>query len=312
MIISVAIPVYNGEKTIFKSVESALNQDYDGDYEVLVVNNASTDNTLDVLKSISNPKLRIVTNDQTCSQFANHNVCFEKSKGDYVLILHADDELMPEAVKICAKRIEERLYPQRYILCGHSMFNDVSEWLMRRTNIPMLHYNTVFSGETALRAFLPLVTPQPTGTCYSRRSIIEIGGFPDVPARAQEEAFLTLKAALNFFEFELTDRLVLRRLYSSTQSRMTQDEERKILLDFQKDLWDHCEEWQKATIKRLCIKYNISTWNEFLNIHPRKVSKRRAMFSIMKKPWKCDRWFNLFTLLTDFARTPEDYRLPNE
>lgn len=312
MILTVAIPVYNGEKTIRKSVESALNQDFDGEYEVLVVNNASTDNTLGVLNSINNSRLRIISNEKTCSQFANHNVCFEKAYGDYVLILHADDELMPEAVKICANRLAERLYPQRYILCGHSMYNDVSEWLMRETHIPMLNYNTVFSGETALRAFLTLVTPQPTGSCFSRKSILEIGGFPDVPARAQEEAFMTIKAALNFFEFELTDRLMLKRLVSSTQSKMTREEERDILLAFQNDLWNNCEEWQKSTIERLCRKYNISSWNCFLGIRPRRDSKRVAIYSIIKKPWKLERWARLFALLLDFARTPEDYRLPVE
>lgn len=309
MLLTIAIPVYNGERSIKRCIESALNQDYKEEYEVLVVNNASTDNTLNIISSINDSRIRVVNNPTTISMWKNHNKCFEEAKGDYVFIIHADDMATPEALKIIAKRLEERLYPKKYIMWGHSMFADATDWVMRRMDVPMLGYNMMFSGETALRILLTFATTQPTGALFSRQSTLAIGGYLDVDVPAPEESILTLRAAFNQFEFEIIDRLLFIREFSSTQSRMTREEETRSLVESMKAFWDEIDERKRNEIKRICNMYGISSWDRMLNTKVRKNIYMAKLKSAIKRPWRIDRWVNLFTTLHNFSKYPEDYRL---
>lgn len=56
MNLTIAIPTFNNEKTIKRAVESAMSQKYVNQYEILVVNNASTDSTSDTLREISDKR----------------------------------------------------------------------------------------------------------------------------------------------------------------------------------------------------------------------------------------------------------------
>ena len=81
MLFTIAIPTYNNVSTIKNAIDSALNQDYNQDYEVLVVNNASTDSTLEEISAYTGSKIRIVSNERTVDLFQNHTICFNEAKG---------------------------------------------------------------------------------------------------------------------------------------------------------------------------------------------------------------------------------------
>ncbi len=90
--ITIGIPVWNRETLVRKSVESALRQPGD-DIEILVVDNASTDRTWDVLCSYHDPRLRLVRNDRNVGLFGNFNRCIRLARGRYVVTLCSDDVL---------------------------------------------------------------------------------------------------------------------------------------------------------------------------------------------------------------------------
>lgn len=97
--ISVLLPVYNGEKYIQETMESVLGQSC-GDFECVVIDDGSTDNTLKLLQGFVDPRIRII--------HANHegivkalNLGLKKSQGEYVVRIDADD--------ICAKERFEKL-----------------------------------------------------------------------------------------------------------------------------------------------------------------------------------------------------------
>ena len=100
MLFSILIPTYNNEQTIARAISSSLNQDYAGDYEIIVVNNASTDSTLQKIREFTDPRLKVFTNTLTVHMYENHNLCIQHAKGDYVIFCHSDDELCPSALKI--------------------------------------------------------------------------------------------------------------------------------------------------------------------------------------------------------------------
>lgn len=89
--VSVIIPSYNREKTIKRAVESVLNQTY-SDLEVIVVDDCSTDNTLEVLKSIDDSRLKTYKLDKNSGACVARNYGIEKAKGEYVAFHDSDDE----------------------------------------------------------------------------------------------------------------------------------------------------------------------------------------------------------------------------
>lgn len=94
-LVSVIIPAYNAGKYIEMAVNSALNQSYPN-IEVVVINDGSTDDTLDVLSRFPNIVL-ISTENKGVSNARNMGI--EASKGEYISFLDADDELDELAVE---------------------------------------------------------------------------------------------------------------------------------------------------------------------------------------------------------------------
>lgn len=252
MLFTIAIPTYNNAKTVSKAIESAINQDYKDEYEVLIVNNASTDNTAEVLSQYKeNTIVRVETNAKTVDLFENHNVCFEKAKGDYVLFIHSDDELYPFALTVLEERIRQRHYPPRYILWGHSMLYDFQEYI----RIGNQQVNTVFSGANAIASFL-VGGLTPSGTCYSKKSILEIGGFPSMKSRATpNDWFILIWAAFNCFEFEMMDRMIYKRFLSGTASMVSTKKNEDIAnLEMFSILFEKLNDFQKKKLLKIIYK----------------------------------------------------------
>lgn len=87
---SVIIPVYNCEKLIKQCIESFLKQGFD-DYEIIAVDDCSTDNSLDVLKSINSKKLIVVEQKSNGGSAVARNKGVEFANGEYLWFVDADD-----------------------------------------------------------------------------------------------------------------------------------------------------------------------------------------------------------------------------
>ncbi|MFC1786435.1 glycosyltransferase [Halobacteriota archaeon] len=85
--ISVVIPAYNGEKTIGKTIESILNQKYEGEIEIIIVNDCSTDGTLEVVQQYPT---KIINNDTNLGLAYSVNKGVKASKNDIVSVIHED------------------------------------------------------------------------------------------------------------------------------------------------------------------------------------------------------------------------------
>lgn len=99
-LVSICIPAYNRADMIGKAIESALAQTFTG-IEVLVVDNASTDATGEVVARYHDPRLRYVRNPANLGLFGNFNRCIELARGKYIHILHSDDYIDSRFTETC-------------------------------------------------------------------------------------------------------------------------------------------------------------------------------------------------------------------
>lgn len=89
-LVSVIISCFDSSKTLKDSIESILNQSYNN-YEVLIMDDGSTDDTAEILKKINNSKIRLFTNKENLGLTKSLNQLITKSNGKYIARHDADD-----------------------------------------------------------------------------------------------------------------------------------------------------------------------------------------------------------------------------
>lgn len=89
---TVVIPAYNRADIIKQTIQSVLNQSF-SDFEVLVVDDGSEDNTLEVVKSIDDPRIRLFSQ-KNCGASSARNKGIDEAKGKYIAFLDSDDAFL--------------------------------------------------------------------------------------------------------------------------------------------------------------------------------------------------------------------------
>ena len=117
-LISIVVPLYNKEKYIRRTLLSVLSQTFT-DYEILVVNDGSTDQSLERAKEVKDERIRFFTKPNSGPASAR-NLGVRNAKGRWVMILDADDELEPGILEHFAKLIHE--HPDCHFFCGTHQF----------------------------------------------------------------------------------------------------------------------------------------------------------------------------------------------
>jgi len=100
-LVSICIPVYNGEPYLYKTLNSALNQTYKN-LEIIIFDNCSTDKTAEIIKSFNDSRIEYHLNDKNYGGTANVKKCLESATGEFIMLLMADDLLKPNAIEMQA------------------------------------------------------------------------------------------------------------------------------------------------------------------------------------------------------------------
>ena len=82
--------VYNGEKYLREAIESILNQTFT-DFEFLIVNDGSTDSSLEIILSYPDERIRVIRNDRNIGLTKSLNKALQQAKGEYIARQDADD-----------------------------------------------------------------------------------------------------------------------------------------------------------------------------------------------------------------------------
>jgi glycosyltransferase involved in cell wall biosynthesis len=104
-LITIGIPTYNRATFVKNCVASALAQSYQN-IEVLVSDNASTDDTVALLKSINDKRLRVLTSPENVGAVNNFSKCVREAKGDYLALISDDNILDPAFLEKCVRLVK--------------------------------------------------------------------------------------------------------------------------------------------------------------------------------------------------------------
>jgi len=104
-LVSIIMPVYNGEKYIKEAIDSVINQTYKN-WELIIVNDGSKDNTEKIIKSYYDKRIKYFCQENR-GVSAARNKALELAKGKYVTFLDSDDYLPPNSIKARVEYLEK-------------------------------------------------------------------------------------------------------------------------------------------------------------------------------------------------------------
>jgi glycosyltransferase involved in cell wall biosynthesis len=186
-LVSVVMPVYNGEKYLAECMESVVSQTY-SNWEYLVVNNCSTDRTLDIATDFAkrDSRIRIHTNAQFVGIYTNHNLAVRliSPESKYCKMLSADDWLFPDCVTQMVELAEAN--PTVGIISAYTISGE------KIGNVGLSYPSTVVTGKDICRASLlngPYVFGAPTSLLYRSDLVRSVEAFyPNLSPHADTAA----------------------------------------------------------------------------------------------------------------------------
>ena len=206
-LISVVIPVYNGEKTIAETIESVLNQSF-SNFEIVVINDGSQDSTLDILASIQDPRLKIFSH-PNAGLSASRNRGISQSSGEFIAFLDADDLWTPDKLEAQLTALQEN--PNAAVAYSWTDFIDETSQFLK----PGPHFT--ISGDVYAELLRGNFLANGSNPLIRRQALIKVGSF-DVSFSGVADWELYLRLATHYHFVAVPSPQILYRLSANSMS----------------------------------------------------------------------------------------------
>ncbi|ENN84224.1 glucosyll transferase family 2 [Rhizobium freirei PRF 81] len=213
--VSVCIPAYNHEKYIGACIESVLAQTF-SDFEILVTDDGSSDATVDVVKSFSDPRIRLfrLPRNQGPSVAANNN--FREARGEFICPLASDDLFNREKLErqlaflSANPQIGAAFSYMRYVNeAGEEIRDHIGYKWVEVDNCPR---------EVWLRRFFKVGNNLSAPTAMIRRGVFDKIGLTDPRLLQTQDLDLWIRICLDFEVYVMPERLIDYRIRDNQQN----------------------------------------------------------------------------------------------
>jgi len=207
-LVTVLMAVYNGEKYLGETIKSILSQTY-ANFELLIINDCSSDNTSAVIKSFKDSRIVVHTNPMNFGQTKSRNVGLRIANGEYVVINDHDDLSLPHRIQ---KQVDFILKHPEYVVVGASgLIIDKAGALKRNFRRPT-DFREIYLGVLTDTPFIH------GSVIISKRVILEAGGYDENYLTSQDYELWSRLIRKGFRIANLPDALVAIRHYSDSFS----------------------------------------------------------------------------------------------
>jgi len=205
--ISIVVPAYNYDRYLPFAVESARNQEYP-EFEVVVIDDGSTDDTAEVMKQFG-PPVRYI-HQKNAGLSAARNSGIREAKHDFILFLDADDELKPGILKEMMRVFMGLESGYGLMGCDRVLIDaDGKKLPTAKPSEP--------EGEVSARDILMRTRFSPTGALCRKEVFEKAGGF-DTTLRSTEDRDMWIRIAEKYRVYYLNQELIHIRKHGSNMS----------------------------------------------------------------------------------------------
>ena len=155
--VTVLMPVYNGERFLRDAIDSILRQTFD-DFELLIVNDGSTDGSRELIRSYADQRMRVVEHARNRGIVASLNTGIEHARGEYLARMDADDVSLPHRLDVQVAFMEA--HPEVGVCGGwvrtideHEAIWQAAEW-HEQIKIDLLFNSVIFHPVAMMRTRL--------------------------------------------------------------------------------------------------------------------------------------------------------------
>lgn len=188
-IISVIIPVFNGEKTIKETVDSVLNQTFT-QFELIIINADSTDSTLEIISQIQDPRIKIFSYPQA-NVAVNRNRGFHHSIGEFITFIDADDLWTPDKLEAQYNALLEN--PKAAVVYSWTDAIDEQGKFLRRCS------HGTWQGDIYAKLLLDDCIGSGSNVMIRQNVLAKVDGFNELLTNAQDsDLWLRLAAITDF------------------------------------------------------------------------------------------------------------------
>jgi glycosyltransferase involved in cell wall biosynthesis len=190
--VTIAIPTFNRASWLRDCVLAALSQTYQH-FEVLVSDNASTDETVEVLRQFRDPSLRVGRQKSNIGLLPNWNACLAEARGEYIVFVSDDDRIAPWMLERCMALVKRE--PQIPIILTSSDHHVTEDGRTIRAIRNNKFGTGIWEGtDLLLECFKGNIGPHMCSIMIRTDALRAIGGFPiDLPNfGADTAAWITL------------------------------------------------------------------------------------------------------------------------
>ncbi len=188
-IISVIIPVFNGEKTIAETVNSVLEQTF-SQFELIIINAGSTDSTLEIISSYQDPRIKIFSAPKA-NVAVNRNLGAFYSIGEFVTFLDADDLWTPDKLEAQYQALLQN--PEAAVVYSWTNCIDETGKFLRRCSY------VKYSGDVYDKFLLDDFIGNGSNVMIRKNAFFKVGGFDESLSNAQDtDMWLRLAAEYDF------------------------------------------------------------------------------------------------------------------
>lgn len=192
--VSVIMPLYNKEADVERAMKSVLSQTF-GDFEVIVVNDGSTDKSPLIVRAINDSRIRVI-DQENAGVSAARNRGIQEARADLIAFLDADDEWMPTFLETILD-LRER-YPECKVFASNYLYREPNgnSRLPIIRGLPPHPWNGIIEDYfgVAAKSDPPLWT---SAVAVSKDAIQSVGMFP-VGVTSGEDLLVWAKLALNY------------------------------------------------------------------------------------------------------------------
>jgi len=206
-IISVILPVYNGEKTIKETVRSVLSQTF-SEFELIIINDGSADSTVDIVSSIEDERIKVFSY-PNAGQPASRNRGIAQAQGDYIAFIDADDLWTADKLEAQYKALQDN--PQAALAYSWTDWIDESGELLKRGS-----YITE-SGDVLSKLLLNDFVANGSNPLIRRQALLDVGGFDESLSNAHDWE-MWLRLAMRYPFVAVPSPQVLYRKSTSSMS----------------------------------------------------------------------------------------------
>ena len=244
--ISIIIPAYNAEQTIIKTIESVQRQTFT-DYEIIVIDDGSTDKTKDVVSKIEDRRLKILTY-QNAGAATARNRGIAEATAKYLAFIDADDLWTPDKLELQLEAL------QKNPTAGVAYSWTTSVFLYKQKEVWYPCNPVLFEGNVYPKMLLGNFIASGSNPLIRKEAILSVGGFDSDLLYCEDWDFYLRLAAK--WEFVLVPKSqIIYRLSLSSKSLKTRSSEKNLLYVVDKAYKTAPEELQSSKKKTLALTY---------------------------------------------------------